>query len=546
MKTRVKSRPKRRPRELIRWERAPKGRDPGVYAGGMRYLIDGEVREWKGPSYDVFSPVHEKTSRGLKPRRLGECALLDAKTAREALAAAVKAFDRGRGGWPTATVSDRIRRCEAFLDRMEAKRLECARLLCWEVGKTWKASVKEFDRTVAYARDTIRALKEIDRHAARFALESGFIAQIRRSPVGVTLCMGPYNYPFNETFTTLFPALIMGNTVVVKVPRLGMLCNLPLLEAFAESFPPGVINFLSGDGRTVVTPVIESGEVDLLAFIGSAKVANILKKKHPRPNRLRCVLGLGAKNPAVVLPDADLEGTAKECVSGALSFNGQRCTALKLLFVHRSIAAAFVERLCSEVDGLRRGMPYEDGAFLTPLPEMHEVERMDKLVRDAVSKGALIMNHGGGESDHTFFDPAVVYPVRKGMRLWDEEQFGPIVAVAPYDSPDEVLDWLADSPYGQQAAIFGSDPKTVGRLIDAMANLVCRVNLNSQCRRGPDTYPFGGRKDSAEGVLSVSDALKVFSIRTLAAAKESPENVELIRSVIRGRHSRFLNTDYLF
>jgi len=333
---------------------------------------------------------------------------------------------------------------------------------------------------------------------------------------------------------------------VVKLPRLGMLCNLPLLDAFAKAFPPGVINIIGGDGSVVVPPIVESGKVDLLAFIGSAEVANTLKKKHPRPNRLRCVLGLGAKNPAVVLPDADLGSTVKECVAGSLTFNGQRCTALKLLFVHKSMAKGFVSALCEGVDRLPHGMPYEDKVFLTPLPEEKAVERMRKLAADAVGKGARVMNPDGGETEHTFFHPAVVYPVRKGMQLWEVEQFGPIVAVAEYEDPDEVLDYLAESPYGQQAAVFGRDPALVGRFVDAMVNQVCRVNLNSQCRRGPDTYPFGGRKDSAEGTLSVTDALRVFSIRTLVAAKVSPENVSVVQSVVRGGHSRFLNTDYLF
>ncbi|MBI5245255.1 MAG: aldehyde dehydrogenase family protein [Elusimicrobia bacterium] len=530
----------------IEWTPAPRDRDPGVYNGGLRYLVAGEVRGWKGTNCDVLSPVHERAGAELEPRNLGKFALLSADAAKEAVEAAAKAYDAGRGEWPTAGVTDRIRCVETFLKRMEEKRIEAGRLLCWEIGKTWEDSLAEYDRTVAYGRDTVAALKNLDRDASRFALNSGFLAQIRRSPYGVALCMGPYNYPFNETFTTLLPALIMGNTVIVKLPRLGMLCNLPLLEAFAQSFPPGVVNIIGGDGATVVTPIIQSGKVDLLAFIGSPKVANILKKAHPKANRLRCILGLGAKNPAVVLPDADMEPTVREIVAGALTFNGQRCTALKIIFVHRPMAEKFVSAVCEAVNALPRGMPFMDKTFLTPLPEMREVERISEYVADALAKGARVRNAGGGKSDHTYFHPAVVYPVKKGMRLWEEEQFGPIVAIAPYDEPDEALDYLAESPYGQQASIFGKDPKATGRLVDAMVNQVCRVNVNSQCRRGPDTYPFGGRKDSAEGTLSITDALRVFSIRTIVAAKETPENVALVREIIRGRHSRFLNTDYLF
>lgn len=531
----------------LTWSRPSPDRDPGRFAGGMRYLVNGEVRDWKGASMEVHSPVYQPDGRGgLAKRVLGPCALLDAGVAKQAMEGAVKAYDSGRGKWPTASVTERIRHVETFLDRMEARRLEVARLLCWEVAKPWADALREFDRTVAYGRDTVSALKELDRASSRFTLDSGFFAQIRRSPFGVALCMGPYNYPLNEMYTTLLPALVMGNTVVAKLPRLGMLCNLPLLDAFAESFPPDVVSILTGEGSTVVTPLVESGAVDILAFIGSSKVANLIIQKHPRPNRLRTILGLGTKNPGIVLADADLKSTVDECVRGTMTFNGQRCTALGLIFVQRRIADAFAEHFSAAVASLRSGMPYEDGVTLTPLPEEGQVQRMSRLVEDAVAKGARVLNPGGGASDRTWFHPAVVYPVDRRMDLWTHETFGPVVPIAVFDDPREPLEWLAASPYGQQAALFGRDPAVVGPLVDALVNQVSRVNLNSQCQRGPDTFPFTGRKDSAEGTLSVTDALRVFSIRTLVASKADPSNTEVVQAVLRERTSRFLTTDYLF
>src|SRR3990167_9469580 len=181
--------------------------------------------------------------------------------------------------------------------------------------------------------------------------------------------MGPFNYPLNETFTTLIPALIMGNTVIFKPAKYGVLLIQPLLKAFAESFPPGVINVIYGRGRETVGALMESGSVDLFAFIGTNKGASDLKKLHPRPHRLRAVLGLDAKNPAIVLPDADLNLTVKEAVMGALSFNGQRCTALKIFFVQRSVADAFVQKLSEAISALQLGLPWTDKVQITPLPE---------------------------------------------------------------------------------------------------------------------------------------------------------------------------------
>jgi glyceraldehyde-3-phosphate dehydrogenase (NADP+) len=116
---------------------------------------------------------------------------------------------------------------------MRAVREETVRLLMWEIGKSRQDSEKEFDRTVQYITDTIEALKEVDRSGARFSSNGGILAHIRRAPLGVVLCMGPFNYPLNETFTTLIPALAMGNTVVAKLPRFGCLCQAPLLSCFA-------------------------------------------------------------------------------------------------------------------------------------------------------------------------------------------------------------------------------------------------------------------------------------------------------------------------
>ncbi|MCA9513618.1 MAG: aldehyde dehydrogenase family protein [Myxococcales bacterium] len=513
----------------------------------MRWLVDGAVRVWDGPGADVLSPVCTAPAGGSEPARavVGRMPMLSGDAAMEALAAAKRAWGEGRGAWPTMRVAGRINAMERFVVGMRAQREVVVRLLMWEIGKTRKDAETEFDRTVQYIADTIEAVKELDRQSSRFVMEEGFLGQIRRSPLGVVLCMGPFNYPLNETYTTLIPALIMGNTVVSKLPRYGGLAQVPLFQAMIDAFPAGVVNVIQGDGATTVGPIMESGDVDVLAFIGTSRVANILKRQHPHPNRLRSITGLEAKNPAVVLPDADLDVAVRECVSGALSFNGQRCTAIKLVFVHEDVAESFVARFAAAVDALRAGMPWEQGAQLTPLPEDGKAARLGELVDDAVAHGARVVN-AGGASLATFFRPAVVYPVTPGARLYTEEQFGPVVPVAVFRDDAEIDHFMRESEYGQQIAIFGRDPARLGALIDALANQVCRINLNSQCRRGPDTFPFTGRKDSAEGTLSVTDALRSFSIRAVVATTATDEHKQLVSDVVVGRRSRFLSTDFIF
>ncbi|WP_449285198.1 NADP-dependent glyceraldehyde-3-phosphate dehydrogenase [Marinobacter sp. PE14] len=511
-------------------------------------LVGGELRPWKGAYADVRSPICTTVpgEDAPQPLLIGRTPLMEEAAALEALDAAVQAYGQGSGDWPSLSVARRIEHVEQFLVEMRNHREAVIELLMWEIGKTRKDACKEFDRTCDYINDTIHELKVLDRRSSRFEIVGGVVAQTRRLPVGVALCMGPFNYPLNETFTTLIPALIMGNTVVFKPAKYGVLLIGPLMEAFRKSFPPGVINIIFGRGRDTVGPLMKSGKVDMFAFIGTHRGASALKQMHPKPHRLKAVLGLDANNPAIVLPDADLELAVSECVTGALSFNGQRCTALKLLFVHESLADSFVRKLSVGVNDLVAGMPWEQDVSLTPLPEPGKIGFLRELVHDAVAKGASVINEGGGEVNGTYFHPAVLYPVTADMRIFHEEQFGPVIPVAAFSDEQEVIAHVRDSNYGQQLSIFGSDSDTVGRLIDLLANQVGRINLNAQCQRGPDTLPFNGRKDSAEGTLSVSDALRVFSIRTTVATKSSDSNRDLVTGIVRGRCSKILTTDYLF
>ncbi len=516
------------------------------YQKQKEYLVNGEILYWNGPFQTVLSPVFCNDNGSLVQKKLGEYPRLTGKEAMEAVEAAERAFDNGRGLWPTMSVRQRIRHVEEFAARMQEKRHEVIKLIMWEIGKSRKDSIKEFDRTVKYIKDTIDAMKDLDRKSSRFEIEEGVIGQIRRSPLGVVLCMGPFNYPLNETYATLIPALITGNTVIFKPPKLGVLLHRPLLDAFRLSFPAGVVNTVYGNGEEIVQPIMKCGKVNVLAFIGTSHVADILKKAHPRPHRLRCVLGLEAKNTAIVLADAVPELTVKEIVTGTLSFNGQRCTALKMIFVHESLFPRFIEELKAAVDNLKPGMPWEDGVDITPLPEEDKTSYLDALVQDAVSQGAEIMNSNGGKYHGSLFFPAVVHPVKSGMKLYHVEQFGPVIPVATFSDINEPLNYVIESNYGQQVSVFGRDADEIAMLVDPLANQVARVNINSQCQRGPDTFPFTGRKDSAEGTLSVSDALRVFSIRSLVAAKENPVNKEIITEILRENKSNFLSTDFIF
>lgn len=507
------------------------------------YLTNAELIRWKGKKDDVYSTISSTStySRTL----LGTVPHMDEASALEVLENACKAYDKGKGQWPTARVSERVKCMEKFVGLMKKEREKVVNLLMWEIGKSLPDSEKEFDRTVEYIYDTIEDYKQLDRDSAKFLKRDNVHAHIRRGPLGVVLCLGPYNYPLNETFALLIPALIMGNTVIFKPAKHGVLLLSPLLEAFKESFPKGVVNIIYGRGREVAAPIMKSGRIDVLALIGNSKSAIALQDQHPYKNRLRLVLGLEAKNPAIILPDADLHLAIEECLSGTLSFNGQRCTALKIVYVHEDIREEFNRRFAERVDQLKFGNPWEENVKLTPLPEPDKPQYINELIEDAKDRGAKILNEKGGKITDNYIFPAVLYPVTKDMRVYQEEQFGPVVPIKSFNSIDELLGEIADSNYGQQVSLFGKDVSKLAPLIDTLVNLVCRVNLNSACQRGPDVFPFTGRKDSAVGTLSVHDALRSFSIRTFVASKDNEYNNKILQELVTGKESNFVSTDYI-
>ncbi len=507
------------------------------------YLSNGELIEWEGKTDEVYSTI--SSTEEYQPTLLGTVPHMDEKSALQVLQSACDAYAKGQGDWPTMKVAQRIACMEDFVSKMKEQREKVVKYLMWEIGKSLPDSRKEFDRTVEYIEDTIEDYKQLDRDSAKFQKKDGVYAHIRRGPLGVVLCLGPYNYPLNETFALLIPALIMGNTVVFKPAKHGVLLLSPLLEAFRSSFPEGVVNVIYGRGREVAAPIMKTGKIDVLALIGNSKSAIALQDQHPYKNRLRLVLGLEAKNPGIILPDADLDLAIEECISGTLSFNGQRCTALKILYVHEAVQEEFNKRFAKRVDELKFGNPWEDKVMLTPLPEADKPQYIQELIDDAEKHGAKILNKRGGETTNNYIFPAVLYPVTEKMRVYQEEQFGPVIPVKPFNSIDDLLDEIADSNYGQQVSLFGNDIKRLAPLIDTLVNLVCRVNLNSSCQRGPDVFPFTGRKDSAVGTLSVHDALRSFSIRTFVASKDKAYNNEILRDLLDSKSSNFVSTDYL-
>ena len=502
------------------------------YIDGKKVLVGGIVKPFEGVCDDKTSPIIDpKTGERTV---IGRVAQMDENDVAEVLRSSCNAWDKGKGIWPQMSVEDRISALRTYIDRLSQCKNDIIHSLMWEIGKPTKDATSEFERTMDFMTKTIDEFLNLDENDGQWTNEEGYLVKTRRGPVGIMLNFGPFNYPLNESYCTLFPALLLGNIAIFKIPSLGGLAHILTMEAVASSLPPGVLNFISGSGRDLIEPLMNSGEIDILSFIGSSKVADVIIRAHPAPHRLRLFLQLESKNPAIVLPCADLETAAKEIAIGATKYNGQRCTSLKIVFIHTSIVEPMLERLCEQVASLSCGMPWVEGVQVTPLPELDKVQTLEALIEDAIHYGAMIVNadQGGGDkchrSDNTML-PAILYPVTNQMKLWSIEQFGPMIPIVSYTSIDEVTEYISSGPYGQQASIFGQDSKNITPVLDILVNIVARVNLNMQCSRSPDMVPFTGRRSSGNGVMSVRDVLYEFSIPVVVAGKLQGSNEQILR-----------------
>jgi glyceraldehyde-3-phosphate dehydrogenase (NADP+) len=286
---------------------------------------------------------------------------------------------------------------------------------------------------------------------------------------------------------------------------------------------------------------MKTGYIDMIAFIGSSSAADSILKDHPTPHRLNSFLQLEGKNVGVVLPDANIDTAVEQITLGSLSYNGQRCTAIKLVIVHESRLEEFLNKFTIRVDSLVSGLPWIPKVSITPLPEgTKKLKYLEALISDAVEKGARIVNevNGGGHIYGNLMKPAIICPVTKDMKLYHEEQFGPVVPITTYSSTQELLDYFASTPYGLQAALFTENPITAAPLVDVLSTCVGRINLNTQCGRSPDSISFTGRRSSALGTMSVSEAIRAFSIETVVAGKATESNTKLLNDL--ESYSKFL------
>lgn len=381
-------------------------------------------------------------------------------------------------------------------------------VLAKEVAKGYKAAVSEVVRTaeiIRYAAEEgLRLSGEVLEGGSFEAASKKKMAIVRREPVGLVLAISPFNYPVNLAGSKIAPALIAGNVVAFKPPTQGSISGLLLAEAFVEAgLPAGVFNTITGRGSEIGDYIVEHEAVNFINFTGSTPIGErIGKLAGMRP----IMLELGGKDSAIVLEDADLEMTAKQIVSGAFGYSGQRCTAVKRVLVMDSVADQLVDLIKDQVLALTVGTPMED-ADITPLIDSKASDFVEGLVRDAQEKGALELTPFSREGN--LICPVLFDKVTTDMRLAWEEPFGPVLPIIRVSSVEEAIEISNASEYGLQASVFTKDYPLAFAIAEQLE--VGTVHINNKTQRGTDNFPFLGAKKSGAGVQGIRYSIEAMT-----------------------------------
>jgi glyceraldehyde-3-phosphate dehydrogenase (NADP+) len=469
---------------------------------------------------------------------------------------ASKYYNGGTNKWTAqTTLQERVQMIRNVLADLNRNRDEIIRILMWEISKNYDDAAAEIDETLEFFDQLVlTALKDPVYTTGQWHdIPSGgsttTTALTKRTALGIVL-ISSYYFPISDIYRILLPALLMGNVCILKLPSVGGLVHIFTQEYFAAHLPPGSIYFASSPGPMLLTAMIETGKVDALALVGGTiDPTNNLLTRHPHPHKFKVFLQLMAKNAAIILPDlldpknidTLYENALKESIKGSLTYSGQLTTALKVYFVPKAFAEKFALELAERVEQTPIGLPWQkhvmsDGTTqysqITPIPLFARITDITHRIDDAVKKGARIVNDNGGKRigvlRSTLIRPTVLYPLKKNMKFYHEESYGPIILIAPYETIEEAYDYIDNNPFSQQISIFGHNRTMISNIIDRFGAIVGRININTQCTRVPDILPFTQRRSSGMGIMSITDMLKEFTVPTVLSHKNHDLNEVLV------------------
>ena len=412
--------------------------------------------------------------------------------------------------WAAVPVNEKAEILYKVSDLLIECKEEFGTLLAKEVAKSKNSAIGEVVRTADLLRFTADVAKSMEGKSILGDKFPGFkknkLTMVIREPLGTVLAISPFNYPVNLAASKIGPAIMAGNTVVFKPATQGALSGIYLTEIFHKAgLPAGVLNTVTGKGSEIGDYCVCHKDVNFINFTGSTEVgrriSNITEMKP-------LLMELGGKDAAIVLEDADLDLTAENIVSGAFSYSGQRCTAIKRVLVLEEVADKLVEKIGEKMKGLKIGNPVSiPDADIVPLIDSKAADYVEGLIEDAKAKGAKLLT--GGHREANIIYPTLFDYVTTDMRLAWEEPFGPVLPIIRVKSLEEAIKLANESEYGLQSSVFTKD---VDRAFEVALKLqVGTVQVNNKTERGPDHFPFLGVKSSGMGTQGIRNSIESMS-----------------------------------
>lgn len=404
-------------------------------------------------------------------------------------------------GWKQVPVAERVALVRAAVKNLQQKKPQLAEEICWQMG-----------RPIVYAGGEIDGLAERALYMADLAESSdgplrdiqlpdkpGFTRFIRREPLGTSFIIAPWNYPYLTAINAVVPALLAGNSVILKHSAQTPLCAERLVEAFLEAgLPPGVFQYLHLDHRDAEQVVINGG-VQHVAFTGSVTGGAAIESA-AAGRFLSVGLELGGKDPAYVRADADLEYAVASIVDGAFFNSGQSCCGIERLYVHHSLYETFVQRAAALIYQYRLGRPDDKNTTLGPLVRGPAADFVRDQINEAVAQGAHAHIDGGefalDQRGSAYMAPQLLTNVNHSMRVMHEESFGPVLGVMPVADDSEALALMNDSEYGLTAAIYSADAEAALAIGDQLQTGTVFLN---RCDYLDPALAWTGVKHSGRG-----------------------------------------------
>ncbi|MBI5620127.1 aldehyde dehydrogenase family protein [Candidatus Gottesmanbacteria bacterium] len=464
-------------------------------------FFDGKA--WKestsGKTITVHSPIHGETVGELQSVTPGEIdhVMQSALTAQPAW----EATPLNKRVSVTHLAADWIRHFEDYLTA----------LLVREIGKTDSEARSEIKRTADltdYFADEVQSIRGETLDSDNFpGYDKGRIAMVERVAYGAVVAIAPFNYPVNLAASKIVPALLMGNAVVFKPPTQGGISGVHLTRMFEKAgVPAGIISCVTGGGTDVGDYLASHPKVDVITFTGSSDTgAAIARKAGMKPLVFEC----GGNNPAVVLPDADMNLTAREIIKGGYQYAGQRCTAIKYVLGSQGVLDQLLPVVLTQMgESVKMGDPRSPETKLVgPVISVSAAGQFQQWIDESVKLGAKIVT--GGSRKGNYMEPTILTGVTPDMPVVTHEVFGPLVSFISIKSMDEAVTIINDSMFGLQASVFTKDEGT-GLTFAKQLN-VGTVQINGSPQRGPDHFPFLGVKRSGLGVQGVRYSLEAMS-----------------------------------